>query len=236
MRCMIQSNLSSCEIGYVYVCVCVCTCVCYHSVVSNSLWPHGCSLLGSMSMGFPRQEYWNGLSFPSLGDLPNPGIDRSPALQADSFFFFSIYFIFFYFYCGATREAHEMGYLQIKGDSQELDFFVEENTRFTVLKGMSWHISEISHYSSTSLNSHKFDLSASVALMSQRLLYISHFLLILTYRYDINDTLDQCHGLQDVTTAQISLLYYHKGKESWYYSGVKLQIYYHLFIVHINCF
>ena len=65
-----------------------------------------------------------------------------------------------------------------------------------------------------SLNSHKVDLSASVALMSQRLLYISHFLLILTYRYDINDTLDQCHGLQDVTTAQISLLYYDKRKES----------------------
>ena len=26
------------------------------------------------SMGFPRQEYWNGLPFPSPGDLPEPGI------------------------------------------------------------------------------------------------------------------------------------------------------------------
>ena len=26
-------------------------------------------------MGFPRQEYWNGLTFPSPGDLPNPGIE-----------------------------------------------------------------------------------------------------------------------------------------------------------------
>ena len=25
-------------------------------------------------MGFPRQEYWSGLPFPSLGDLFNPGI------------------------------------------------------------------------------------------------------------------------------------------------------------------
>ena len=25
-------------------------------------------------MGFPRQEYWNGLSFPTPGDPPNPGI------------------------------------------------------------------------------------------------------------------------------------------------------------------
>ena len=38
-----------------------------------------------LSMGFPRQEYWSGLPFPSLGDLPNPGIEpRSPELQADS--------------------------------------------------------------------------------------------------------------------------------------------------------
>ena len=25
-------------------------------------------------MGFPRQEYWSGLPFPSLGDIPDPGI------------------------------------------------------------------------------------------------------------------------------------------------------------------
>ena len=25
------------------------------------------------SMGFPRQEYWSGLPFPSPGDLPDPG-------------------------------------------------------------------------------------------------------------------------------------------------------------------
>ena len=38
-----------------------------------------------LSMGFPRQEYWSGLPFPSPGDLPNPGIKpMSPALQADS--------------------------------------------------------------------------------------------------------------------------------------------------------
>ena len=27
-----------------------------------------------LSMGFPRQEYWSGLPFPSPGDLPDPGI------------------------------------------------------------------------------------------------------------------------------------------------------------------
>ena len=38
-----------------------------------------------LSMGFPRQEYWGGLPFPSPGDLPNPGIKSgSSALQVDS--------------------------------------------------------------------------------------------------------------------------------------------------------
>ena len=38
-----------------------------------------------LSMGFSRQEYWSGLPFPPLGDLPNPGIEPgSPALQAGS--------------------------------------------------------------------------------------------------------------------------------------------------------
>ena len=35
-------------------------------------------------MGFSRQEYWSGVPFPSLGDLPDPGIKpESPALQTD---------------------------------------------------------------------------------------------------------------------------------------------------------
>ena len=38
-----------------------------------------------LSMGFPRQEYLNGLPFPSPGDLPDPGVEsRSLTLQADS--------------------------------------------------------------------------------------------------------------------------------------------------------
>ena len=46
--------------------------------------PMDCSLSGS-SVGFSRQEYWSGLPFPFLGDLPDPGIKpRSPTLQAES--------------------------------------------------------------------------------------------------------------------------------------------------------
>ena len=38
-----------------------------------------------LSMGFSRQEYWNGLPFPSPEDLPDLVVEpRSPALQVDS--------------------------------------------------------------------------------------------------------------------------------------------------------
>jgi len=31
-------------------------------------------------MGFPRQEYWSGLPFPSQGDLPSPGMEHRSLL------------------------------------------------------------------------------------------------------------------------------------------------------------
>ena len=38
-----------------------------------------------LSMGFPRQEYWSVLLFPSPEDLSNTGNEpHSPAMQADS--------------------------------------------------------------------------------------------------------------------------------------------------------
>ena len=41
--------------------------------------------MAPLSMEFSRQEYRNGLPFPSLEDLPDPGTEPgSPALQADS--------------------------------------------------------------------------------------------------------------------------------------------------------
>ena len=44
-------------------------------------------------MGFPRQESWSGLPFPSPGDLPDPGMEpMSPEWQVD-------------FYHRATREG-----------------------------------------------------------------------------------------------------------------------------------
>ena len=36
-----------------------------------------------LSMGFSRQEYWSGLSFPPPGDLPNPGIEPASLVSPD---------------------------------------------------------------------------------------------------------------------------------------------------------
>ena len=58
--------------------LCLCCVMLNHSVVSGCLQPHDCvALQAPLSMGFPRQEYWSGLPFPSPGDHPDP---TSPAL------------------------------------------------------------------------------------------------------------------------------------------------------------
>ena len=45
----------------------------------------------TLAMEFLRQEYWRELPFPSLGDLPNPGLEptspSSPALEGGFFTF-----------------------------------------------------------------------------------------------------------------------------------------------------
>ena len=46
-----------------------------------TLWTVACK--APLSMGFPRQEYWSGLPFPSPGDLSQPRAEpTSPALAA----------------------------------------------------------------------------------------------------------------------------------------------------------
>ena len=78
MKGMISVNLDSCIFSYrngsLVTKLCP-TLVTLWTIASQAL----------LSMGFPRQEYWNGLPFPCLGDLLNPGIEpKSPALQVDS--------------------------------------------------------------------------------------------------------------------------------------------------------
>ena len=68
------------------VCVCVCVHVLSHVQLFATPWP--VALRAPMSEEFSRQAYWNGLSFPTPGDLPDPEIKLtslvSPTLQADS--------------------------------------------------------------------------------------------------------------------------------------------------------
>ena len=55
------------------------------SVVSDSsVTPWAVAHQAPLSVEFPRQESWSGLSFPSPGDLPDPGIEPMTfACQAD---------------------------------------------------------------------------------------------------------------------------------------------------------
>ena len=59
-------------------------------VTSNSFeTPWTVARQAPLSMEFSRQEYWSELSFPSPGDLPDPGIElaflMSPALAGRFF-------------------------------------------------------------------------------------------------------------------------------------------------------
>ena len=56
-------------------------------VTSNSfVIPWTIARQAPLSMGFPRQEYWSGLPFPSPGDLPEPGIKPEALALSGRFF------------------------------------------------------------------------------------------------------------------------------------------------------
>ena len=55
-------------------------------VVSDSFTTPWTVCQAPVSMGFPRQEYWSGLPFPSPGDLSNPGIEPTFPTLAGGFF------------------------------------------------------------------------------------------------------------------------------------------------------
>ena len=69
--------------------MCVCVCVQLLNPVQLFVTPWTVALQAPLSMGFPRQEYWNGLPCPPPGDLPDPGIEptsvASPELAGGFF-------------------------------------------------------------------------------------------------------------------------------------------------------
>ena len=55
-----------------------------HVQISATLWT--IAWQAPLSMEFPKQEYWSGLSFPPPGNLPKPGTEPvSPALAGRFF-------------------------------------------------------------------------------------------------------------------------------------------------------
>ena len=81
----------TCISNNMHVCVCVCVCVyvsvCLcarpfsHAWLFATLWPVACQ--PPLSMEFSRQEFWNGLPFPTPADLPSLGIKpKFPAVPA----------------------------------------------------------------------------------------------------------------------------------------------------------
>ena len=68
--------------GYLFNAVCMCP----FSRVQLFVASWAVALQAPLSMGFSRQEYWSGLPFPPLGDLPNPEIEPSSPASSGGFF------------------------------------------------------------------------------------------------------------------------------------------------------
>ena len=96
-------------------------------------------------MGFPRQEHWYRLPFPSPGDLPDPGIKpTSPALQADSLPLshlgspFDIYTLPYIKYitnkdllCRTQNSTQYSGMLYMRKESKRVDIYMFRLTHDT---------------------------------------------------------------------------------------------------------
>ena len=67
-----KNILRQCSWMRTQVCACMLSCF---SLVWLFETPWTVAHQTPLSMGFPRQEYWSGLPFPSPGDLLNPGIE-----------------------------------------------------------------------------------------------------------------------------------------------------------------
>ena len=93
-----------------YVCVPVCAQLLNPVRLFATPWTVACQ--PPLSMGFPRQEYWSRLPFPSPGHLPGPGIETvTPVCPALAGGFFTT---------ETTREA-------LNVIPQTFSFSVEEN-------------------------------------------------------------------------------------------------------------
>ena len=84
---VINWNRKECEKGHVCICMHVRAQLLNCVRLFATPWIAACQ--APLSMEFPRQEYWSGMSFPTQGDLPDSGIEpaslMSPALASRFF-------------------------------------------------------------------------------------------------------------------------------------------------------
>ena len=77
----ILPNLHFCRLLLANIVIVVQSLSCFQFICDPRTVAHQAPL----SMGFPRQEYYSGLPFPSARDLPNPGTEPVPPTgQVDS--------------------------------------------------------------------------------------------------------------------------------------------------------
>ena len=81
-------------------------CMFSHSLVSDSLQPHGLYPTSLLCPWNCRQEYWNGLPFPTPGDLPNSGMEPTSLV--------SLALAGIFFTTGATWEPKHCNSSQIQ--------------------------------------------------------------------------------------------------------------------------
>jgi len=107
-----------------------CACMLSCSVVSDSLWPHRLAHQALLSMGFSRQEYWNGMPFPPIEDFPDPGIKvASPASS-------TLAGIFFYHW--ATWEALQLLWVVVNSPvSTSVQVYRRKTMLFILIHGVT---------------------------------------------------------------------------------------------------
>ena len=95
-----RKNVVVCYLFFKHCVWCVCVCIhiereiylsmCVHAQSFSLAWLFATTWTvahqASLSIEFSRQEYWNGLPFPSPGDLPDPGIKPASLALAGRFF------------------------------------------------------------------------------------------------------------------------------------------------------
>ena len=63
---------------------CVCECARTYAQIQLLVTTWTVTHQAPLSVGFPQQEYWSRLLFPSPGDLPDPGVELSSLALAGS--------------------------------------------------------------------------------------------------------------------------------------------------------